>query len=66
MPPRNDNEDYAIKTLIPNPPQIVRSQTLPNRSSALAGAAMTTLAFAEPFIASDAAVIVIRLFFIVF
>ncbi len=39
-----------------NPPQIVHSQTLPNLSSALAGAAMTTLAFAQPFIASDAAV----------
>ena len=39
------------------PPQIVHSQTLHHLSSALAGAAMTTLAFAQPFIASDAAVV---------
>ena len=38
------------------PPQIVRSQTLPNRSSALAGAAVTTLALSLTFTASDAAV----------
>ena len=56
MPPRNDKKDYTTKNLIPIPPQIVRSQTLPNRSSALAGAAVTTPALAEPFIASDAAV----------
>ena len=54
------------KNQIQSQPQIVHSLSLPHLSSALAGAAMTTLAFAEPFIASDAAVIVIRLFFIVF
>jgi hypothetical protein len=48
-------EDYTIKTNL-NQPQIVRSLSLPHLSSALAGAAATTLAFAEPFIASDAAV----------
>jgi hypothetical protein len=51
-----------MKTLIPIPPQIVHSLSLPNRSSALAGAAMKTLANAEPFIASDAAVIFCLLF----
>jgi hypothetical protein len=40
-----------------NQPQIVRSLSLPHLSSALAGAAMTNLALAEPFIASDAAVV---------
>jgi hypothetical protein len=37
-----------------------------NRCSALAGAAVTTLAFAEPFTASGAAVAFIRFLFIVF
>ena len=36
--------------------QIVHSQTLPNLCSALAGAAMTTLALSLTFTASDAAV----------
>jgi hypothetical protein len=39
-----------------NLPQIVHSQTLPNLCSALAGAARTTLANPQPFIALDAAV----------
>ena len=42
------------------------AQTFNNRSSALTGAAITTPALAEPFIASGAAVAVIRCFFIVF
>jgi hypothetical protein len=55
-----------LQKLISIKPQIVRSQTLPHLSSALAGAAMTSLANPLPFIASDAAVGFIRLLFIVF
>ena len=45
---------------------VLRTQTFNNRSSALTGAAITVLAFAEPFIAAGAAVAFIRCFFIVF
>jgi hypothetical protein len=55
-----------LQKAYPNQPQIVRSLSFPNRSSALAGAGMTALANPLTFRASDAAVVVIRLLFIVF
>jgi len=45
---------------------VLRTQPFNNRSSALTGAAITTLALAEPFIAAGVAVAFIRCFFIVF